>query len=93
MIEGEIWFSREVVTTLLHSQLHQTEGHQGSELDELEREILRYLVAGETDKQIAKALSLSERTVRYYLKGIYDKLGVNSRVEAVVRALRLGLVG
>lgn len=43
------------------------------------------LVKGKTNKEIAAALHLSDKTVKNYLTNIYDKLGVNRRAEAVAR--------
>ena len=50
------------------------------------------VVEGKTDHQIGRELNFSERTVRCRLQSIYDKLGVSSRIEAVVKAVRLGLI-
>ena len=55
-----------------------------------EKEILQLLCGGFANKEIADRLHLSIETVRDYLKGIYDKLHVRSRTEAVVKALSAG---
>jgi DNA-binding NarL/FixJ family response regulator len=60
-------------------------------LTERDREVLRLLVGGETDEQIAAEVNLTGRAVRYTLRVLYDKLGVDTRVQAAVRAVRLGL--
>lgn len=60
-------------------------------LDDREREVLRHVVAGETDREIAATLYLSERTVRRTLRGLFDRLGVSSRVELAARAGELGI--
>lgn len=52
-----------------------------------ERDVLRYLVEGMTDPQIAEALVISPRTVHAHLRNIYGKLGVNSRSAATRLAL------
>jgi len=54
--------------------------------------VLQLLVMGRTDKQIAQALHLGQRTVRYILQEICNKLNANNRVEIVAQAFRLGLV-
>jgi two-component system nitrate/nitrite response regulator NarL len=51
-------------------------------LTDREREILEQVAAGHSNKQIAWRLSLSERTVKYYLTHVYRKLGVKGRAEA-----------
>ncbi len=53
-----------------------------SVLSPRETEILAYLAQGHTNLEIASALSVSENTVRFHLKNIYDKLHVANRTEA-----------
>jgi DNA-binding NarL/FixJ family response regulator len=55
-------------------------------------EVLRLVAAGQTDRQIAEALVLSEATVGRHLTNVYAKLGVSSRAAATAVALRAGLV-
>jgi DNA-binding CsgD family transcriptional regulator len=50
-------------------------------LSEPERDIARLVGAGLTNRQVAKQLFLSPHTVNYHLRGIFRKLGINSRVE------------
>jgi DNA-binding CsgD family transcriptional regulator len=57
-----------------------------------ELEVLRFLVTGETNRAIAAALVLSERTVDRHVSNIYAKLGVSSRAAATARAYELHLV-
>jgi predicted ATPase/DNA-binding CsgD family transcriptional regulator len=57
-----------------------------------ELEVLRLLVAGHTDRQIADALFISHRTAQGHVAGIFNKLGVNSRTAAATAAIRDGLV-
>ncbi|MBE2194238.1 MAG: response regulator transcription factor [Anaerolinea sp.] len=52
-----------------------------------EYRVLRLLVEGLSNKQIAVSMSVSPRTVNFHLDNIYAKLGVNSRTEAVIFAL------
>jgi DNA-binding NarL/FixJ family response regulator len=52
-----------------------------------EREILDLVVQGSTNREMAKALFITETTVKVHLRHIYEKLGVRSRTEAAVRAL------
>lgn len=58
-----------------------------------EREVLRLLVEGLSNKKMARRLSVSENTVKTHLANVYGKLGVNNRVEAVMAAQRLRIVG
>lgn len=57
-----------------------------------EREVLQRLAEGLSNKAIARSLGISEHTVKFHITALLGKLGVQSRTEAVVRAMRLGLV-
>jgi two-component system NarL family response regulator len=63
-----------------------------SPLTERELEVLRLVVEGKTNQEIGYALGISDKTVEKHLDGVFTKLGVTSRVEAAVRAVREGLV-
>jgi two-component system nitrate/nitrite response regulator NarL len=57
-----------------------------------ELEVMQQLAAGRTNRDIAAALGITEHTVKFHVNSILDKLGAESRTEAVVRAARLGIV-
>jgi RNA polymerase sigma factor (sigma-70 family) len=57
-----------------------------------EREVLEHLVEGRSHKEIAPELGISPETVQTHIRNLLGKLAVSSRLEAVVKALRLGLV-
>lgn len=57
-----------------------------------EQEVLRLLGAGRSNKEIARALHLSENTVKTHLAKVYGKLGVGRRTEALAVALQRGLL-
>ena len=57
-----------------------------------ERELLELMVKGLSNKEMAQALALSENTVKYHVKHILQKLGVQNRTEAAVQAVRIGLL-
>ena len=57
-----------------------------------ELETLQLLAEGLSNKEIARALAVSPRTVNFHLDNIYSKLGVSSRTEAAIYALRHGWV-
>ena len=69
-----------------------SEGERGDELSPREMEVLQLLVAGASNKAIAAQLALTENTVKSHISHIFDKLGVQSRAEAVAAALQRGLV-
>jgi len=64
----------------------------GDELSESERSVLRQMAEGKSNAQIAEALTLSESTVKFHVNSILLKLDVANRTEAVVTALKRGLV-
>jgi DNA-binding NarL/FixJ family response regulator len=57
-----------------------------------EIEILKLLASGMANKQIAYRLKISEKTVRNHVSNTYEKLGINDRSQAVLYAVRKGLV-
>ena len=57
-----------------------------------ETEVLRLVSAGHSNPQIAKALFLSEATVKTHLLHAFEKLGVSDRTRAVTKAMELGLL-
>jgi DNA-binding NarL/FixJ family response regulator len=57
-----------------------------------EMQVLKLLTRGFTNKAIAAQMKISERTVQGHIASLFDKLGVSSRTEAVVRAAQLGWV-
>ncbi len=61
-------------------------------LSNREMEVLQLLSEGNTNKEIAKALWISEQTVKTHVAHIFDKLGTSDRTETVAQALRSGLV-
>ncbi len=61
-------------------------------LSEREREVLTLLSSGLSNREIAVRLHLAEGTVKNYVTGILQKLGVRDRVQAAVRARELGVV-
>jgi DNA-binding NarL/FixJ family response regulator len=57
-----------------------------------EQEVLRLIVKGADNVAIGQALSISPHTVKQYVTNIFEKLGVHSRVQAAVHAVRAELV-
>ncbi len=62
------------------------------DLTERETEVLRLLARGHANKQIANSLFVSEKTVKAHVSSILMKLGVQSRTQAALHAVRTGLV-
>lgn len=57
-----------------------------------ERDVLRLVVAGKSNKEIASALNVAERTVKFHMTSIFNKLGAENRAQAVTIAHERGLV-
>jgi DNA-binding NarL/FixJ family response regulator len=62
------------------------------ELTKTEGKVLRMMVAGKANKEIAFDLSVSENTVKTHIKNIFEKLGVSDRTSAATLAIKRGLV-
>ena len=61
-------------------------------LSDRELEVLGLLAAGQTYKEIGQRLFLSLNTVQFHVKGIYRKLSVNKRVQAIEKAREMKLI-
>lgn len=70
----------------------QSEAEKYGGLTTREREVTRYLAQGRSNREIAEALFLSERTVENHVANILNKLGFDSRAQAAVWAVEKGLV-
>jgi DNA-binding NarL/FixJ family response regulator len=63
-----------------------------AQLSDREREVLGRIARGQSNKEIAAALSISERTAKFHVTSIFNKLGVGNRAAAVAVAKERGLV-
>jgi len=93
--EGEMWVERKVVTKFVecHAARDKIDDEPATKekVSSREREVLRLLSEGCTNKEIAEKLFLSEKTVKNHLNSIFKKLKVSRRLEAVLVALKKGL--
>jgi DNA-binding NarL/FixJ family response regulator len=80
------WVSRKVAARL--SQILQDERGEVRELTPRELDVLRLVVEGKTNAEVGLALGISEKTVEKHMDAIFKKMGVVSRVEAAVMAVR-----
>ncbi|BBD70142.1 two-component response regulator [Nostoc commune NIES-4072] len=95
VLNNQIYLAPEVSTVffrLFHSYTQTTiDAAQGIHLTEREKEVLEWLVKGASNEQIASELYITVATVKAHLTAIFEKLKVNSRTQAIVKALKLGL--
>lgn len=84
------WVSRKVAALL--SQILLKGKEDGTALTTRELEVLRLVVDGKTNDQIGVSLGISVKTVENHLHAIFRKMGVISRVEAAVMAVRESLL-
>ncbi|HEX8684705.1 MAG TPA: response regulator transcription factor [Ardenticatenaceae bacterium] len=91
---GQVQLSPEVAARLLREvrtpQPQKTE--DPDPLTERETEVLRLLARGLSNKEIGRQLVISERTVQTHISNILSKLGMVSRMQAALYAVRVGLV-
>lgn len=94
-LSGNVYLDPSVARKVLDSVATSPEPIESDEnvdLSQRERDILQLLVEGLSNAEIAHRLYLSEGTVRNYLSSLFVKLDVSDRTQAVVVALRRGLV-
>jgi DNA-binding NarL/FixJ family response regulator len=92
---GQSMISPRVATRILRRIQHEArpDGQRlGAELSAREVEVLAMLADGLSNHDIAARLYISQSTVRHHISSILDKLQVDNRVQAAVRAVRDGLV-
>lgn len=93
--QGQTLLKPEIIQQLLTpSNSQEQKNHQKgqTELTERELEVLNCVARGDTSKQVAIHLGITERTVKAHLTSIYQKLGVDSRAAAVAEAMKLGVL-
>lgn len=86
---GELWLTRRQLTTVM---AFATSGAQEdiTELTARENVVMRKVLLGESNKQIARTLNIAEHTVKIHLHHVYGKLRVHGRVELLLHYRRGG---
>jgi len=93
VVAGEHVMASAVASQVLNMLTGQTTPKQFYDgLTQREIEILKLLARGRANKQIAAELGISEKTVRNHVSNMYEKLGIYDRSQAVLYAVRKGLV-
>jgi two-component system nitrate/nitrite response regulator NarL len=91
---GEAAMTRQTTAQLIKGlgrSRHPQEEIQ-NQLTPRELELLHWVADGLSNRAIAQELSISENTVKYHMKNIFQKLDAQNRTEAVTHALRMGLL-
>ena len=91
---GESWIERDTVTRAFRTIVGREAAAESAEgnLTPREVEMVRMVAQGLRNKAIAERLAISEGTVKVHLHNIYEKLGVDGRLELVLCAQRKGIV-
>ncbi|MGF1471832.1 MAG: response regulator [Rubrobacteraceae bacterium] len=87
--EGQVQLAPEAAARLMR-ELRAPESPE--DLNGRETEVLKLLARGKTDRQIAGDLFVEEKTIKAHISNILMKLGVHSRAQAALHAVRIGLV-
>lgn len=87
--EGQVQLAPEAAARLLR-EVRTPENPEA--LTDRETEVLRLLAEGQANKEIARTLTIGEKTVKTHVSNILGKLGVQSRTQAALYAVRIGLV-
>jgi ATP/maltotriose-dependent transcriptional regulator MalT len=72
--------------------MERTRGPSQEPVSGREREVLRLVARGASNREVARALFVSEATIKSHLINVYRKLGVTDRTAAVTAALERGLI-
>lgn len=73
-------------------QYHQTAEHNKDVLTHRELDVLNHAAKGKTNKEIARALDITERTARFHVSNCCVKLNAHGRSNAVAKALQMELI-
>ena len=96
VMDGEVWVGRESVNDLLQllKELKEPAVPRRKEkfgLTPRELDIVSAIVAGSSNRTIATQFSISEQTVKNHLSSIFDKMGVSTRLELALKAVKYHL--
>ena len=96
VVAGQYWLRHETVTDIVQHLREQAassrrEASPAERLTARERQVIAGVATGESNREIATRLGLSEVTVKHHVSNIFDKLGVSNRAELAVYATSRGL--
>ena len=90
--EGKVQLAPEAAARLLREVRIPTQPTERPTLTAREEEVLRLLARGDSNREIARALLIAEKTVKTHVSAILTKLDVRSRTQAALYAVQQGLV-
>jgi NarL family two-component system response regulator LiaR len=90
--DGATYLDPQVARKVMDHLKPPSQPENTSHLSQRELEVLKLIVEGKSNPEIAKVLYLSPNTIKTHVRGIMNKLSVDDRVQAAVLALRSGLV-
>ncbi len=94
--KGQLWVERKLVARYFNGDITADIGREDrqenpkKDLTPREQDVLRLLIKGSTNKEIANDLFISEKTVKSHLNKIFKKLNVSRRLNAILSAIKLG---
>ncbi len=93
ILSGEKFLPSRLVSDAFHSERDKALRRPAnlSKLTGRELQVLSHLSKGQPNKEIARRLNLQEVTIKAHLKGVYRKLGVHNRTQAVRAAMQTGI--
>jgi DNA-binding NarL/FixJ family response regulator len=97
VMDGQYWIGRQAVASLVQTLKQCRSAAKGTHprnygLTPREFEVIRAVVSGSPNKEIAAQMSISEQTVKHHITSIFDKLGVYNRLELTLFVFHHGLV-
>lgn len=103
VIDGVIWLDPTIASVVMNALIKKTpestpygslktRQRYNTDLTERELEVLSYIVDGKANKEIAESMNLSVYTVKAHVCSIIQKLSVDDRTQAAVKALKTGLI-
>ncbi|MEU8058879.1 response regulator transcription factor [Microbispora bryophytorum] len=88
---GQVLLAPEAAEAMLAGPADRERDAAGSALTDREREVLRLLAAGRSNREIARELTVAEKTVKTHVSNVLMKLAVQDRTQAALYAVRHGL--
>lgn len=93
--EGELWVERKLLPRIINESAAEHEQQDEMpiyDLTQAEFRVLKLVLKGKTNMQIAKSLSISDKTVKFHLYKIFKKLSVKTRSQLIIFGYQNGLV-